>query len=392
MDTRRPVVATGQQIGAGWTPALSVVKALAALAEARRLNIEAVYWLADEDHDRAEVASVVGFQGDRLVKHRFRFDAPEDTAAGWLPWTDTQQQEAEKLWGTPVPAPIKPDLRNHIATLGKPLWRRGIRPFSPTDPPARLPILEELERWRSLGLERDLAMQAERMEAQGETLVLDPRKQKTWFSLDPQSGLRRGLEPGEACPEGHWLSPGALLRPLMQSLMLPVKAVVLGPAERDYWRLLEPLWERVGLTPPRIVPRPSVFVIPTGLNLNPSQMDALRLGYWESFLAETPSLPSRSLSNLVPNPAWGPALGLRFKQELIITRKRLARLDRRACRDAAATLLGRDPERLRQELFPFDKPMERVIPGLFWLRNENLLDRILEAMDGFRTIILLEAV
>ena len=54
----RPVVATGQQIGAGWSPALSVAKALAALAEARRSGGEAVYWLADEDHDRAEVANV----------------------------------------------------------------------------------------------------------------------------------------------------------------------------------------------------------------------------------------------------------------------------------------------------------------------------------------------
>jgi uncharacterized protein YllA (UPF0747 family) len=50
--SRSPLVATGQQIGAGWTPALSVVKALAALVEARRLGGRAVYWLADEDHDR----------------------------------------------------------------------------------------------------------------------------------------------------------------------------------------------------------------------------------------------------------------------------------------------------------------------------------------------------
>ncbi len=34
MSALRPVVATGQQIGAGWSPALSVVKALAARAEA----------------------------------------------------------------------------------------------------------------------------------------------------------------------------------------------------------------------------------------------------------------------------------------------------------------------------------------------------------------------
>jgi hypothetical protein len=32
MDSHLPVIVTGQQIGVGWTPALSVVKVLAALA------------------------------------------------------------------------------------------------------------------------------------------------------------------------------------------------------------------------------------------------------------------------------------------------------------------------------------------------------------------------
>ena len=82
----KPVIVTGQQIGAGWTPALSVAKALAALAEARRNGTEAVYWLADEDHDRAEVASTVGLQNGRLLRHRFHFGTPEGTATGWLPW------------------------------------------------------------------------------------------------------------------------------------------------------------------------------------------------------------------------------------------------------------------------------------------------------------------
>ena len=38
MKALKPVIATGQQIGAGWSPALSVAKALAAAAEARRLG------------------------------------------------------------------------------------------------------------------------------------------------------------------------------------------------------------------------------------------------------------------------------------------------------------------------------------------------------------------
>ena len=385
-----PLVATGQQIGVGWTPALSVVKALAALAEARRLGGEAVYWMADEDHDRLEVASTVAFQGERLVRSRFRFQAPEATATGWLPWTAQLQGEAEALWG-PLPAATEPNLRGHALALGAPLWRRGLRPFSPTNAGVRQPIQAELERWRALGLEKDLIRQAEHLEREGARLPLDPRAQAAWFSLDPRNGQRRRLEPGEPCPQGAWLSPGAAIRPLMQSLLLPgLAAVVLGPAEEAYWRLTEPLWERVGLTPPRIIRRPSVYVLPRGLKLSPAQVEAVRHSRWETFSPDAPLMPSLALQALRPDPAWGQALGQRFDQELARGRQRLLKLDRRLHRDLAARALGGDPERLRQLLFPLDRPQERVLPGLFWLRDSQLLDRMVTELEGSAMIILLE--
>jgi hypothetical protein len=386
----KPVVATGQQIGAGWTPALSVAKALAALAEARRTGAEAVYWLADEDHDRAEVASVVGRQGGRTVRHRFRFDAPEGTATGWLPWTAAHQTEAEALWG-PCPAPAAPTLRGHALALGEPLWRRGLRPFSPTDPTVREGIQATLARWRTLDLEAGLVRQAAHLEASGAPLPLDPRTQVAWFSLHPATGLRRRLEPGEPLPPDHWLSPGAALRPLMQSLLLPVAAVVLGPAERAYWRLCEPLWERVDLAAPRILPRPSVVVLPRGQRLEADQLSRLQAGDWAGLAAWTGPLATEILDGPAADAAWPEALQRRFDAELIRARSRLLRLDRRLHREAAARALCGDPERLRQALFPFDRPQERVVPGLDWLRDEALLDRILDRMDGQTGLILVEA-
>lgn len=388
--TRRPVVATGQQIGAGWSPALSVAKALAALAEARRTGAEAVYWLADEDHDRGEVASVLGRKGTRVVRHRFTFDAPEGTATGWLPWTARHQAEAEDLWG-PCPVPAEPTLRGHALALGEPLWRRGLRPFSPTDPAVRAPIQAVLEGWRALDLEADLVRQAARLEAEGAPLPLDPRTQAAWFALDPATGRRRRLEPRESLPPGRWLSPGAALRPLMQSLLLPVSAVVLGPAERAYWRLCEPLWERVGLPAPKILPRPSVFVVPRGLPLKSAQLPLLRTGDWPGLAPWPGDAASGRLPSPEPDPAWPEAIRNRFVAELDRARTRLGRLDRRLHREAAAVALGGDPERLRQTLFPFGRPQERVIPGLEWLRDEALLDRILDRMDGMTDLILVEA-
>jgi hypothetical protein len=387
-----PLVATGQQIGAGWTPALSVVKALAAQAEAKRLGGQAVHWLADEDHDLLEVSYAVALQGGRLVRHRFRFTAPEHTAAGWLPWKEEHQREAIALWG-PMPRPQQPTLRGHALALGAPLWRRGIRPFSPTDPELRRPIQETLERWRALPLEAALVRQAERLEAGGTILVLDPREQSAWFSLDPVTGQRRRLEPGQPCPAGCWLSPGAAIRPLMQSLLLPgLAAVVLGPAERSYWRLTEPLWPLVELEPPRIVPRPTVFVLPPGFSLLPERLQDLKAGHWEAFQAppEPAAQPSQALDQVRPDPAWGGALADRFRRELDRSRHRLARLDRRLVRDRAAQAVGGDPERLRQALFPLDRPQERVLPGLLWLRDEKLLERIAARLDQGQDLILLE--
>ncbi len=388
----KPVIVTGQQIGAGWTPALSVAKALAALAEARRLGMDAVYWMADEDHDRVEVAASVGLENGRLVRHRFRFDAPEGTATGWLPWGVAQQQEAESLWG-PVPTPSEPSLRGHALSLGEPLWKLGLRPFSPTNPAFREPIQSELERWRSLNLEAQLLLSAARLEAEGAPLPLDPRQQATWFALDPRTGLRRRLEREEVCPRQHWLSPGAALRPLMQSLLLPVEAAVLGPSEREYWRLAEPLWELVGLKVPRIIPRPSVFVLPTGCRLKAehlSDLNTLRDGCWQTFSGNEGTFPSQRLEAASPDLAWGPTLGARFTKELDRARHRLERLDRRWLRDRATHEFNMDPERLRQQLFPFGKAQERVLPGIYWLRDEKVLQKILANMDGNRSLVLVE--
>src|SRR5664279_3104848 len=379
MTAPRPVIATGQQIGAGWSPALSVAKALAALAEARRTGAEAVYWLADEDHDRAEVASVAGWAGGRLVRHRFRFDSRLGTATGWLPWTPDHQAQAAALWGA-LPEPLDASLRGHVLALGRPLWDRGLRPFSPTEPNLRQPIQAELERWRALDLQVDLVRQADALEAQGAPLPLDPRVQSAWFSLDPVTGRRLRLDRDSKLPEGHWLSPGAALRPLMQSLMLPVTAVVLGPSERAYWRLCEPLWERVGLTVPKLIPRPTVFVVPRGFRVKADQLDALRLGAWDRLASWPGVLPTTVFQATEPDPAWPEPLRVRYQREQARTLDRLARLDRRLQREAAGRVLGGDPERLRQALFPFGAPQERVMPGVPWLRNGALLDAILERM------------
>jgi hypothetical protein len=167
----------------------------------------------------------------------------------------------------------------------------------------------------------------------------------------------------------------------MQSLLLPATHVVLGSAERSYWRLAEPLWEVVELPPPAILPRPSVYVVPRGLEISPAQLGAIRNGYWEVFAAPGAEVPTRALDALRPRPEWGPELSQRYLQTLSWTRRKLQKLDRRLHRDRAGQALGMEPERLRQKLFPTGRPQERMLPGILWLRDEPLLDRMLEALS-----------
>jgi hypothetical protein len=176
----------------------------------------------------------------------------------------------------------------------------------------------------------------------------------------------------------------------MQSLMLPVAAVVLGPAERAYWRLCEPLWERVDLPAPRIIARPSVYVVPRGFHLAEGQLETVRLGAWDRLAAWGGILPTARVGIVEPSTSWPEPIQLRFQREQARSLDRLARLDRRLHRQAAAAQLGGDPELLRQALFPFGRPQERVVPGLSWLQNAPLLDAILDRMDGATPLILLE--
>jgi hypothetical protein len=266
--------------------------------------------------------------------------------------------------------------------LGSSLWNRGIEPFSPTKDADRSTIQAELERWRDMELENDLYLQADLLESTGEKLTLNPRQQSAWFSLDPLTGKRNRLERGQQCPTGHWLSPGAALRPLMQSLLLPVKVVVLGPAERVYWRLTERLWDRVGLEAPQILQRPTVFVISDeSSDISADELEALRLGQWESFASVTPLKPSAIIFPEADE-AWGYAVNKRYQAEIKRLQTRLKRLDARLAKEAAEKRIGKNIEKLRQMLFPFNKPQERVLPGWYWLRNLSLLDAMESALTS----------
>ncbi|MFM8234496.1 MAG: bacillithiol biosynthesis BshC [Holophagaceae bacterium] len=391
MKKNIPQVLTGQQIGIGWSPALSVIKALTALHEAKQIGGQAIFWMADEDHDALEVSRTVLRKEGRILKAQFEFNLKAQTSTGWFPFNELHQKQAVELWGSQVPIPREPTLRGHFEALGEPLKALGLSFFSPTRDIDRFKLNTLLLEWRELQLEKKLSSNYENLLRQGIQSSVDPSKQSTWFSLNPKTGERLRLDPSAPLGADLWLSPGAALRPLFQSYIHDVHTVILGPSEFSYWQLIEPLWEVLGIKKPKIKIRPSLWTIPAHCSLEIEHIPLLRQGNWQALLPKEISLPSRSLS-FTPSSNWDPDTRLRINQELERTKERLEKIDRKIQRTVVHQILGEDPEILHQYLFPLEKDQERVLSGAPWLLDTHALGRVAESLSHGSPLVIMKEV
>jgi len=130
--------------------------------------------------------------------------------------------------------------------------------------------------------------------------------------------------------------------------------------------------------------------MPGDLDLPLDRLGDLQAGRWEAFV-QSQVLPSLGLQAPRMTPLWGEALSKRVMDEWHRFEARVKRLDRRFQRDQLARQWQRDPERVRQALFPLGRDQERLLPGAPWLRDPALLARILRAFDGGGALVRVEA-
>src|SRR5690606_27641820 len=76
-------------------------------------------------------------------------------------------------------------------------------------------------------------------------------------SVLPKADLLARLD---AAPEA--VSPGVVLRPVMQDLLFPTAAYVGGPGEVAYFAQLRPVYEAFGVPMPVLYPRASLTLVP----------------------------------------------------------------------------------------------------------------------------------
>jgi bacillithiol biosynthesis cysteine-adding enzyme BshC len=293
---------TGQQAGLFGGPLYVLYKALGALKAARLLEAKgrpavAVFWVASDDHDFAEVrsASVID-EGGQIRTLRY---APRIEPIGQPAWKISLDETMAALvaeLGQVLPAtPFRDEIVARVAECYRPgqsLSGAFARLLSkllpelvvldPADPELKALSVPPLARELGEGSPTSrLAMEA------GKALLGAGYHQQVpvrtgFLNLFVYlEGERRALGTANGQVEVRGLgrkmpveemqklleaepvrfSPGVLLRPLVQDTLLPTAGYVGGPAEIAYHAQIGPSYAHFGLPRPILIPRPSLTLV-----------------------------------------------------------------------------------------------------------------------------------
>ena len=299
------VVSTGQQPQLFGGPLYVLYKALSAVRTAadleRQLGIPclALFWVAADDHDWPEVASIgyldaeeklgdlsISAPPERTGRSVGPSELPSDIGARVEEFLGSlETHEVGRRWHRVLSDHYRAGRSFTDAFVGVASeWMRGL-PIAFLDsahPDARrasVPFLQTVIERREL-VDEALRLGTDRVAELGYTPQLSQAPGAIPVFRDSARGRYRlrGLSgPIQADADGAprpasdvlaevashpaLYSPSAALRPAMESWLLPVAATVLGPGEIAYWSQLGPLFETLGVPMPAVRPRDSWRVI-----------------------------------------------------------------------------------------------------------------------------------
>jgi bacillithiol biosynthesis cysteine-adding enzyme BshC len=281
------VVVTGQQVGLFGGPLFTPFKAATALAQARQATAAghphaAIFWLATEDHDFAEINHVV-FPVRRELRKLVYTAAP--TAArpvGGIVLDDSITPLVDQAWellgasdamealaeaykpGRTFAQAFAGFYAKIFAAQGLLVLDAGGRALHRLGAPVLRAAVERADELHRALLDRNRQLEAAGYHAQ----VAVTGQSSLLFLIDARSGARLALKrtaPTTAEPDGLWqagrqsfstaelvgileaeperISPSALLRPVFQDFLLSTSAIVGGPAEVAYFAQSAVLFE-----------------------------------------------------------------------------------------------------------------------------------------------------
>jgi bacillithiol synthase len=292
-------ITTGQQPGLFTGPLYTIHKALSGVALARQLEarwdrpVVPVFWLAGDDHDFAEASTAAWLAADgslasvslppkppeapltpmyRMPLGEGVLPALEALAAG-LP--DSEFRDPTLAW---LERHYRPDATvagSYAAAIAELLSPLGVLCFDSTHPAAKRAIARHLIRAlrQARALDDDLDRWAEAQGVTARTSGITVGDGAALVMLEASLGRDRLVQDGDAfvtrrsrerfdlaaleriaAEEPSRLSPNVLLRPAVESALLPTVAYLGGPGELRYLAMTPPIYQRLEI--PRQCPLP----------------------------------------------------------------------------------------------------------------------------------------
>ncbi|HET9886650.1 MAG TPA: bacillithiol biosynthesis cysteine-adding enzyme BshC [bacterium] len=431
-------VATGQQPGILLGPLLVLYKTMSAIRLAEKISavtrrpVVPVFWIAGDDSDYTEISSVF-FPDEEFRIERRALQASSFPAGGMignLPVETTSAivQEFRDRWST------SPDLVRRLeraceiaqdhgeitaALLYEWFGEWGLVIVDGRWPELRSEARELLERWleHRSAVEEDVVRTGRELERAGYRAQISEVSAGSGL-FDIRSAKRLPFEGDGAAlrdrirEEPESLSPNVVMRPLIQDFLLPNVATVAGRAEIAYHAQLAPVYARLGVAMPVLVPRMEATLVPAGV----FELAERRRAAVEDFVFDFDAALRATSANAVPRAlndslqqversiedgmrkvadaaqpmdaklaSFASDAAQRLRDTLEKFRARVAE----AARDAERR---RDPRlrNYREFLTPFGDPQERVLSSLaLFLENEarpieRFLDFAGKHADGLR--------
>ncbi|HEV7572128.1 MAG TPA: bacillithiol biosynthesis BshC [Thermoanaerobaculia bacterium] len=273
-------VIAGQQVGFAGGPIYTLAKLAGMLKlkrdnEARGIPTTVFFWLATEDHDFAEVATLSLPKRDpkqQLDLTTFRVKHPgSKMAVGPLTVPEELTQGLIEFLDIPRPTWLREGItfRDSFAELitsavdGKFILVDALLPELRR---AGAPLFDGiLGNWDRI--QNALDVRAEELTKAGYAPQVIPRPGEAHtllFELDVQ-GRRHLLESPQALPPPERTSTSALTRPLLQDFVLRPDLFVGGPSEVAYYAQIAPLHEMLNVPMPRVALRAHELLAPKKL-------------------------------------------------------------------------------------------------------------------------------
>ncbi len=283
------MVVTGQQVALFGGPLFTPFKASTAIARARQATTAghphtAVFWLASEDHDFAEIDHVTFPAGRELARLGYSAAPAAAVPVGGVVLDESITPLVERAWeilgtsdamdalaeayrpGRTFAQAFAEFYRKVFAAQGLLIVDASGREFHRLGAPVLRAALERAGELHAALAERNQALEAAGYHAQ--VAVTD--QSSLLFLLDQETGARQALKRTAASasePDGLWqagrqtystadlvgileaeperISPSALLRPVFQDFLFSTSQIIGGPAEIAYFAQSAVLYERI---------------------------------------------------------------------------------------------------------------------------------------------------